>query len=453
MSRIHIENIFCRFEGTPPEELLKLLSYVDKQRSFQNYHFTGTYAPAVKTLFSRRSNSFPTGLLPLVQDKFPEWEYIDKREQEEIEWLPYPEELSYKSGHQLEAVRIMQEKRRGTIDGVTAMGKTFIEAGFAAIFPANTLILCHRREIFNTIVDRCQTLCGDDNVGIIASGKTKIARVVVGMVGSVASRIRQLTKYLNSVEAILVDEAHHISMGSQYAKILAKCGRASFRFGLTGTPYRESGDTIAIFAFTGPVIYSYQYEVALADDVVVPIEVYVSPVNSIIRDMPLLENFRHVYESGIVRNGQRNDMIVKIARRLYEKGENVLILVWRKVHGRIISKMLEDVPHCYLHGDSRDRDIERSRFENGDNSVLIASSIYDEGTDITNVRNIIVASAFKSLRITAQRVGRGMRPHEGKAVCRVFDFMDLSHDTLLKHSRKRLGYYKKMKFTIKELVI
>jgi superfamily II DNA or RNA helicase len=107
----------------------------------------------------------------------------------------------------------------------------------------------------------------------------------------------------------------------------------------------------------------------------------------------------------------------------------------------------------YLHGDSRDRDIERSRFENGDNSILIASSIYDEGTDITNVRNIVVASAFKSLRITAQRVGRGMRPHEGKSSCRIFDFMDFTNDTLLKHSRKRLSYYKKIKFTVKELAL
>lgn len=454
-TQVVISNTLCKVVpagGTLPEEFLKIVSYVDKQRTFQQRQVTGKYEPVIKSLFSRRNNSFPTGLLPLVQKKFPDWEYVDNRVAPEVEWYDPPEELHYKKGHQVDALEAMKKHCRGTIDGVTAMGKTFVIGGFASIFSQSLLVLCHRKEIFDQIYKRCAELTGEE-IGVIASGKgMKLKRITVGMVATIAAHLPELSKYLKRVDAIIIDEAHHCGVGSQYYKVVQSCTNAYYRFGLTGTPFREGGDTIAIFAVTGPVIYSYHYSQALDDGVVVPIKTFITPIQTILKT-PLLYDFKFVYEHGIVRNEKRNEAIVSIIKRLYEKEENVLILVWRKVHGRIISGMLGDLPHVYIHGESTNRDAEKERFESGENPILIASSIYDEGVDINRIQNIIVAAGYKAARLTAQRVGRGLRPDPDKEFCRIFDFLDLCHSTLTSHSKKRIAQYKKYKCEIKELII
>lgn len=457
--KITVTNSWCKvdLEGRPvPQEILKVLSYVDKQQSFQSYRWTGRYDPVIKCLYNKRNNAFPTGLLPLVMGALGSSErpeIIDERISPTIDWQAIPPEIAdYGEGHQRIALETMQDSCRGTVEGITAMGKTFVEAGFATSFPGNVLILSHRREIFDNIVRRCNDYCGSSDIGIISANKVRPARVSCAMVGTLSSRIASLKSYLNQVDAILVDESHHCSIKSQYFPIIQACGRAYYRFGLTATPWRESGDTISVFAGTGPIIYSYDYHQAVSDGVVVPLEVYLAPITTNLK-LPILFTFHDVYEIGIVKNDERNAKIVKIAKHLHAKGENVLILVWQLDHGRRISKMLDDTPHEFVHGSSPNRASAKEDFENGDLPILVASSIYDEGVNIERVENVIIAAGYKSERLLVQRTGRGMRTFEGKKKCRIFDFMDLSHDMLTRHSRARLKYYKKQKFQIKQLEV
>lgn len=450
--KVHIQNSWCYIKSSEalPFEFLKVLSYVDKQQTFKAYSWSGRYEPVRKYLVNRRNKAFPTGLLPLVQTNFPDWQYIDEREKPEVDWQPFPPEMNYKEGHQATALQKMIELERGTIDGVTAMGKSFLEAGFASVFEHPVLIISHRKEIAKNILLRCQDMIGVDDVGVVFANKVKPKRVTVGMIGSLTSRMDDLQDWMNSLKAILVDEAHHCSVGSQYFTFMQACKNAYYRFGLTASPWREQGDTLSVFALTGPVIFSYPYAQALEDGVVVPVEVYMTPVNSNIA-MPILDNFKLVYDKGVVFNDDRNDRIARIIHHLYGKGENVLVLVWRTEHGRIISERLFNVPHEYIHGTSPHRDSAKIAFENGDNQVLIASSIYDEGVDIERVQNVIIAAGYKAPRLSIQRVGRGMRPMEGKERCRVFDFFDTCHTNLQKHSQERLKFYKKMGFKVSEL--
>ncbi len=450
---IRIRNSWCYLSGDIPPELLVLLSYVDKQQSFRQYAWSGTFNAARKFLIDRRRKRFPTGLLPLVQAKFPDCTYIDEREIPKIEWQPIPDEIiNYKQGHQSDALEVMKQKHRGTIDGITAMGKTFVEAGFAAIFELPVLIITHRKEIAQNILKRCQSLVGDSEVGIIFSNKVDPRRVTVGMIGSLRSRMEDLRGWMQSLRAILIDESHHCSIGSQYFDFVQACENAYFRYGLTATPWRESGDTISVFSLTGPIIFSYPYSRAVKEGVVVPIEVFMTAVSPNII-MPILDSFGSVYEKGIVKNDERNGKIEKIVRHLNTKGENVLILVWRKAHGTLLQKRLMDLKSDFIHGTSTQRLEVKEKFENGELPILIASSIYDEGVDIERVQNVINAAGYKAPRLLIQRVGRGMRPFEGKTKCRVFDFFDSCHSSLARHARERLKLYKKMGFTIKELKV
>jgi superfamily II DNA or RNA helicase len=450
--KVHIQNSWCYIKSDEaiPYEFLKVLSYVDKQQTFKAYSWSGRYEPIRKYLFNKKNKAFPTGLLPLVEVNFPDWDYIDERKRPEVDWQPFPQEMEYKEGHQAVALQKMIDMERGTIEGITAMGKSYLEAGFASVFEHPLLIISHRKEIAKNILEKCQEIVGHDDVGVVFANKIKPKRVTVGMIGSLTARMDSLKGWMDSLQAILVDESHHCSVGSQYFTFMQACKNAYFRFGLTASPWREQGDTLSVFALTGPVIYTYPYAQALNEGVVVPIEVYMSMVPANIQ-MPILDSFGTVYDKGVVHNDHRNNQVAKIVKHLYNKGENSLVLVWKVEHGRNISEMLGDTPHEYIHGTSPNRDSAKVAFENGDNQVLIASSIYDEGVDIERVQNVITASGYKAPRLLIQRVGRGMRPSEGKDKCRVFDFFDTCHTMLQKHSQERLKFYKKMGFKVAEL--
>jgi superfamily II DNA or RNA helicase len=450
--KVHIENSWSYIRGSEslPADFLKLLSYIDKQQTFKSYAWSGVYDPVRKYLINRRNKAFPTGLLPIVQANFPNWEYLDEREKPEVEWQPFPKEMEYKEGHQAAALRKMIEMERGTIEGITAMGKSYLEAGFASVFEHPVLIISHRKEIAKNILEKCQDIVGSGDVGCVFANKVKPNRVTVGMIGSLAARMDSLKDWMSKIRAILVDESHHCSVGSQYFTFIQACKNAYYRYGLTASPWREQGDTLSIFALTGPVIFTYPYAQALQEGVVVPIEVYMSMVPSNIQ-MPILNTFGTVYQKGVVQNEHRNKQVSKIVNHLYKKGENVLVLVWQVEHGRLLSELLTDVPHEYIHGSSTNRESAKESFERGDNQILIASSIYDEGVDIERVQNVIVAAGYKAPRLLIQRVGRGMRPSEGKDKCRVFDFFDTCHASLQKHSQERLKFYKKMGFKVSEL--
>jgi superfamily II DNA or RNA helicase len=457
--KIYVRNSWCKvdLEGLPvPEELVKALSYVDKQQSFASFRYTGVYEPSVKSLYNKRSNSFPTGNLFSVEDHLKRtnvrFSVIDLREVPPTDWQPIPDKIkNYGSGHQAVALTAMRDNLRGTIEGITAMGKTYIEGGFASIFPGSLLILSHRKEIFSNIVLSCEELTGEE-IGIINASAIRPKRVTVAMVGTLYSRLAKLQSYLKTVDAVLVDESHHISMGSQYFKVVQACENACYRFGLTATPWRDSGDSLAVFSATGPIIYSYAYAEAVQEGVVVPLEVFLIPIDARIQ-LPILYDFKDIYSLGIVKCAERNEAIARIATHLVSKGENVLILVWQIAHGRKISNLLDPGIHEFIHGTSAGRLDSKSAFESGDLPILVASSIYDEGVNIERIQNIIIAAGYKSERLLVQRTGRGMRVFEGKEKCRIFDFMDLSHAVLEKHSKARLKYYKRMKFAIKHLQV
>ena len=68
---------------------------------------------------------------------------------------------------------------------------------------------------------------------------------------------------------------------------------------------------------------------------------------------------------------------------------------------------------------------------------VIASTIWDQGVDIPEIRTLIMAGGGKSLVRNLQRLGRGLRIAEGKTSLEVYDFYDNSTRWLRNHSSER----------------
>ena len=109
---------------------------------------------------------------------------------------------------------------------------------------------------------------------------------------------------------------------------------------------------------------------------------------------------------------------LKNAKKLIDKGYQVLILYSVIKHGEIISELLKDegIDHALLKGkDSQDvRDGVKQSLMNGDIKCVVASKIFDVGVSIESLSALILASGGKSYVKTLQRVGRILRKWKNK---------------------------------------
>lgn len=82
----------------------------------------------------------------------------------------------------------------------------------------------------------------------------------------------------------------------------------------------------------------------------------------------------------------------------------------------------------------------------------VVSTVLGEGVDIPTLSGIVLASGEKESKQQLQRIGRGLRKKkEGENVTEIFDFIDLGHPTLAKHSKERMSIYRKEGFEVQEI--
>ena len=154
-----------------------------------------------------------------------------------------------------------------------------------------------------------------------------------------------------------------------------------------------------------------------------------------------------LYDVGIVRHPVRNSFIIDSVACMYEEGLTILVLVERIDHGLYLKKAIEqdlNTPVIFLQGsnDQNSREIARKKFSSGENRILIATTIFDEGVDIPAIDGLILTAGGKAQHRVVQRLGRGMRPKEDKTILKVIDFMDTHSKILWKHANERLKAYK-----------
>jgi superfamily II DNA or RNA helicase len=135
-------------------------------------------------------------------------------------------------------VDIMRELRvhRSTLAVMaTGLGKTYLFAVLAALWPGRVLVLAHRKELIQQAWQKLTELTGE-RVGIEKAHEHSYgARIVVGSVQTLKEhRLRGISE--PPFTLIIVDEAHHCTAKS-YRKILAAFPEAKV-LGVTATPKR-----------------------------------------------------------------------------------------------------------------------------------------------------------------------------------------------------------------------
>ena len=152
--------------------------------------------------------------------------------------------------------------------------------------------------------------------------------------------------------------------------------------------------------------------------------------------------------SELTEDKERNLLIVKdVAATLRESRGVCLVLSDRKAHCenlRVLLKYRHQITAEVLTGDvsSKDRKTLTARLQAGDIKVLIATGqLIGEGFDCPQLETLFLVTPFRFSGRLLQYLGRVLRPAPGTRGARVFDYVDIHVDTLVKAANARQRVY------------
>ena len=333
--------------------------------------------------------------------------------------------------------------RRGIIVLPTGAGKT--RAAIAAMARAGLRTLC----LVPTRVLMAQWFQALAETGFKCIGEYGDGRRIEQpvTVATFASAFRNVETLGNRFDLLIIDEVHHFGAGGG-DETLEMCTAAA-RLGLSATVPEDEMWRVRLDSLVGPVVYRASVEELagryLASFQLVTISVALTPSErreydaelSVFRPMwraffestPVASWSDFVSAAGKSDAGRRALSAWRhshaIVRYCAEKREAVRSLILRHRDARILvfaadnetayaiaREHLVQPITCDIGAAERTRALER--FSRGELRILVSARVLNEGLDVPAADVAIVAGGSQGSREYVQRVGRVLRPSEGK---------------------------------------
>lgn len=463
---LQVNNVNAKIIGDLTQSMVDDLT---ASMSYKTKEYNGfTFVEVEYYLFNRLSQTLPTGLcsnaISVLKEHDVDYEIIDKRQSpDDSKQLKLYEVTPH--DFQQKIIDDAIACQRFVIQVATGGGKTVIAAAILAKLNLPAIFVVHTGDLFEQAYDELTRLLKVP-IGRIGGGICDIQQISVVMIQTIHAvigknyvpfdeiekdqmkdddvvkksfqRNKDITKYIQLVKCVLIDECHHLRADS-YITVMKACKAAYYRGGLSATPCAEDGRDIILQAYAGKIIGKITASYLIRKGFLTPPKIYYlcGTKNKKYKFRRL--TYRSIYKTYIVNSVYRNTLIVDCARRLRELDKTILITVTTKNHGKKLLKMLAEAE---LKGEFIYSKVNKmKRKEHIDNvrqrtlGIIIGTSLADEGLNIPSLDSLILAGGGKSPTRMIQRIGRTLRLAEGKEYSIVIDFKD--------NVRYLSGHYKK----------
>jgi superfamily II DNA or RNA helicase len=362
---------------------------------------------------------------------------------------------------------------RGVLQMPTGGGKTLLAAHLIQAIDRPAFFFVHTRDLLHQTIAVFERELGLE-VGVLGDGRAELRPLTVATIQTAYRAVEDLppprlprrkttdeddepppeppleldeaTRHevmqaLAAAPLVIFDECHHLPADSFYG-IAMQAGAARWRFGLSATPWRDDRQDMLLEAALGPAVSVTNFSDLIRLGHLVPPRIRLaSPRPPRIAGGARRVAYAQIYSAAIVENQERNRAIATQARDWAAEGLSVLILVAQTAHGRKLQKLLPEAQ--FMHGalDSRFRRQALAELERKLHPILIATTLADEGLDVPTLNAVILAGGGKSASRIYQRIGRALRPAEGKSEARILDFVD-DMPYLRDHSEARIELYR-----------
>jgi superfamily II DNA or RNA helicase len=357
--------------------------------------------------------------------------------------------------YQTDALRSWREAgRRGVVVLPTGAGKTAV--GALAVLDADTrtlicvptidLVKQWQRALSTTIGVPPEGMQlgfpGDDGGTQLSLLPWEPPDILIATYAGAARHIDQLHHF----GLLIFDEAHHLP--APVFRTIATESPALYRLGLTATPERYDGAEEDLMSLVGPPVYRESVRglpqeylaphslhttfVDLEPDERVRYEAgwttYINYVRRARLRMPqgYSDLIKRAGRDGAAKKAleghrQAREIALSARRKIdavrgllqHHQGERILVFCQHVALATALSEAL-DLPVVTHESPKALRATALDAFRSGERSVLVATSILDEGVDVPDASVGIVVSGTGQGRQFVQRLGRLLRPREGK---------------------------------------
>lgn len=362
--------------------------------------------------------------------------------------LPSYEKFSFDANklrsYQLEALNSWEMAgRKGIVILPTAAGKTVLAIAAIATVNAPALIIVPTIDLMNQTKQRIEEAL-KVSVGRYGGGFKEIKSITVSTYDSSYLKAYELG---NKFALIIFDECHHVN--SPTGLRMAKMYVAPFRLGLTATLNLDDGIDGDLFEVVGKVVYRRSAK-DLAGTYLAPFEIERIKV-------PMTNEERIVYEQNynffksylekvrFIEGDNGFEKLIKLAskdpearqaliswnkaldvalnskgkieatRKILKENEGRKTIIFTK-HNSLVYRIAREflIPYITHRTPKEERHKILEGFRKGDYQVIATSKVLEEGIDVPDASLIIVLSGTSSKREYIQRLGRALRPSEGK---------------------------------------
>jgi len=415
----------------------------------------------------------PRGLLQKITDYFDSQDikYILHSDEPHNPKIDYGDSIVLRT-EQVPIVKEMLTHSMGVYTAPCGIGKTIIGLKIIAERKCSALILVHTKELLNQWLERIKEFY-DHDAGIIGDNKYDVKPLTVGLMQTVVNNVDTLK---DEFDLLFVDEAHHAPCDTMYDIVIGM--NAWYRYGATATPTRKDKKEFMLFATLG----SIKYEANCSENTLTP-KVYMADtgyyfpyyrqpdtdIDKIVYHCKRygediyekcdecknqatrfcdFENaynsnlykckFKLVYEGNYVylstqigNNRARNLKMLAYMLHAHKNGAHILALFDRKAAITFFEKCLKvyKIPYGVLIGTSTKKGAEKRKqtlidFKHERIRIILATKVADEGLDLPILDTIMLNAPSNNDGLVKQRIGRAVRPHSGKKLCRAIYFWD-----------------------------
>lgn len=339
-----------------------------------------------------------------------------------------------------------------------AWGKTELSAAaIATLKPKQALFLVNSRDLLLQAQERFKLRLPGTEPGLIGDGEWTPQRITVAMVQSLFNVLKKkdhpnhakLKILLAQTDLIIQDEAHHGR--SKQIRTVFNAANPRYCLGLSARPFHEYGRNLQamtaedaiILATLGPIVYRESTSELIDQGQLAKPHILLVPINhQLAEELAWSEARKRLYA-----NPELTTTVTTLTKAAADAGQATLVITGSSLtfnHQLCRALVTAGINATELNGalDKNTRADARLALNQDGLQAAVATTIFDEGIDIPNLRQLILAYGGKSLIKVDQRTGRSLRQkHQGANTAVIVEFMSYGNHHLYKHSITRLKRY------------